>query len=248
MSSLFNKIRNDMTLSQQVEGKIEEVIREKKILPGEKLPTENELCAMFGVSRTALREALRMLSARGLIAIRKGSGIYVTKYSTADVMRPMQLYFEMNFSHDSIRQFVDIRKMMEPEIARRAAQNRTDEEAAQLEQILAKLDKCTEENFDKEGLLDRDFHLKIAESCANPIIPMMIKPIYDFMPKIKTLIYANIVHVKSTAQQHHKRILEMILQRDSQGAFEVMGEHMLLAEEHSNAMLKSIEGELVLAE
>ena len=81
---------------------------------------------------------------------------------------------------------------------------------------------------------------------ANPILPMMIQPIYDFMPKIKTLIYANIVHVKSTAQEHHRRIMEMIMHQDSQGAFEAMSEHMLLAEEHSNAMLESLEDELIL--
>ena len=110
--------------------------------------------------------------------------------------------------------------------------------------IFNKLDKCTEEDFGREGELDRDFHLKIAESCGNPVIPMLIQPIYDFMPKIKSLIYANITHVKSTAQLHHRRILEMILTQNSQGAFEVMGEHMQLAEEHSNAMLESMQGDI----
>ncbi len=244
MATLFNKIGNELTLSQQIERKIEEVILQKKFLPGEKLPTENELCSMFGVSRTALREALQMLAARGLISIRKGSGIYVNLYSTEEVMKPMQLYFELNFNQDSIRHFVDVRKMLEPEVARRAAQNRSKEDADELQLIFNKLDKCTEEDFGREGELDRDFHLKIAESCGNPVIPMLIQPIYDFMPKIKTLIYANITHVKSTAQLHHRRILEMILTQNSQGAFEVMGEHMQLAEEHSNAMLESMQGDI----
>jgi len=244
MTTLFNKIGNELTLSQQVEEKIEEVIRQKKIVPGEKLPTENELCAMFGISRTALREALRMLSARGLISIRKGSGIYVNQYSTADVLKPMQLYYEMNFNRDSVRHFVDVRKMLEPEIARRAAQNRTEQDAVELQMILKKLEKCTEDDFGREGDLDRDFHLKIAESCKNPVILLIIQPIYDFMPKIKALIYANITHVKSTAQEHHQRILEMILAQDNQGAFEAMREHMQLAEEHANAMLESIKGEI----
>ena len=90
-----------------------------------------------------------------------------------------------------------------------------------------------------------DFHLKIAESCGNPVLPMIIQPIYDFMPRIKSLIYANITHVKSTAQQHHQKILNMILEKDSDGAFEAMKEHMLLAEAHAQAMLKSITNEMV---
>jgi GntR family transcriptional repressor for pyruvate dehydrogenase complex len=244
MATLFDKIGPDLTLSQQVERKIEEVILQKKILPGEKLPTENELCSMFGVSRTALREALRMLSARGLISIRKGSGIYVNVYSVEDVLKPMQLFFEMNFSRESIRHFADIRKMLEPEIARRAAENRSEQDANELQTIFNKLDKCTEEDFSREGELDRDFHLKIAESCGNPVIPMLIQPIYEFMPKIKSMIYANITHVKSTAQDHHRRILEMILTQNSQGAFDVMKEHMQMAEAHAKALLEVIEDEI----
>ena len=140
MATLFDKIGPELTLSQQVEEKIEEVILQKKILPGEKLPTENELCSMFGVSRTALREALQMLSARGLISIRKGSGIYVNLYSMEEVLKPMQLYFELNFSRDSIRHFVDIRKMIEPEVARRAAENRSEEDAEELQSIFNNLE------------------------------------------------------------------------------------------------------------
>jgi len=87
--------------------------------------------------------------------------------------------------------------------------------------------------------------LKIAESCGNPVIPIIIQPIYDFMPKINSMIYANITHVKSTAQETHRRIVEMILTQNGQGAFEVMTEHMKLAEEHSNAMLAAMKDDIV---
>jgi GntR family transcriptional repressor for pyruvate dehydrogenase complex len=60
MNQMFPKIGNAKTLSQEVQLKIEQAIRDRKLLPGDKLPTEKELCEMFEVSRTALREALQM--------------------------------------------------------------------------------------------------------------------------------------------------------------------------------------------
>ena len=67
VDNIFHKIGSKITLSQRIERTIETAIREKKILVGDKLPTEREMCESFGVSRTALREALRRMSARGLI-------------------------------------------------------------------------------------------------------------------------------------------------------------------------------------
>jgi len=71
MDDIFQNIGNKLTLSQRIERTIENAIREKKLTVGSKLPTEREMCESFGVSRTALREALRRLSARGLINIHK---------------------------------------------------------------------------------------------------------------------------------------------------------------------------------
>ncbi|NPE31859.1 FadR family transcriptional regulator [Methanococcoides sp. SA1] len=75
--TMFDKIGKSQTLSQEIVANIEQAIREKKFQVGEKLPTEKELCEMFGVSRTAIREALQMLSAQGLINVHKGKGSFV---------------------------------------------------------------------------------------------------------------------------------------------------------------------------
>ena len=125
MSAVFEKIGKDFTLSQEIEQKIEKAILEKQFKAGEKLPTEKELCEMFGVSRTALREALQMLCSRGLIHVKKGSGIYVQDYSPANVVRPMQMYLELNFDRNFLKHIITVRKILEPQIAGLAAINRT---------------------------------------------------------------------------------------------------------------------------
>ena len=86
MDDVFQNIGNRLTLSQRIERTLETAIREKKLELGSKLPTEREMCESFGVSRTALREALRRLSARGLITIQKGSGMYVSEIKIQDAI------------------------------------------------------------------------------------------------------------------------------------------------------------------
>ncbi|MEZ4997050.1 MAG: GntR family transcriptional regulator [Bacteroidales bacterium] len=76
-NDVFSKIGSGLTLSQKIERRIEEAIRQKKLLPGSKLPTEKELCGQFAVSRTALREALRRLSARALLISARKRNVYL---------------------------------------------------------------------------------------------------------------------------------------------------------------------------
>jgi GntR family transcriptional repressor for pyruvate dehydrogenase complex len=83
---------------------------------------------MFGVSRTALREALQMLSARDLISIKKGSGIYVNELIDKIATKSMRFFLELNFDKDHILHVIKARNMFEPEIAKLAAINRKTED------------------------------------------------------------------------------------------------------------------------
>ena len=240
MQNLFPKIGNSQTLSQEIVEKIEDVIRQKKVLPGEKLPTEKEMCTMFSVSRTALREALQMLSARGLINIRKGSGIYVNNYSSAHVIKPMSLFLELNLDRDYILYVIEVRKIIEPAIARLAAINRTESDLKELEKNLNELKRCPINNFYKQGQIDRDFHLIIANACKNPIIPVIVTPIFKLMPKIRTLVYANVETAKSEAIEYHVKVIDKIRSKDAEGAYRMMVEHLEVAERHSKKIINGI--------
>lgn len=239
MSALFPKIGNSQTLSQEIVAKIEAVIRQKKVLPAEKLPTEKELCRMFGVSRTALREALQMLSARGLISIRKGSGIYVNDYSSLHVIEPMNLFLELNLDRDYILYVMEVRKMFEPTIARLAALNRNADDLRKLTLNLQKLQQSPPDDCVRQGQIDRDFHLIIANACRNPIIPLMVTPIFQLMPKIRSLVYAKVTSAQSEAVDYHQRIAMKIRDRDPEGAYQAMVAHLQRAESHSREILSA---------
>jgi GntR family transcriptional repressor for pyruvate dehydrogenase complex len=233
LETVFEKIGKDITLSKEIEQKIEQAILEKKFKPGEKLPTENALCEMFGVSRTALREALQMLSSRGLIYVKKGSGIYVEDYSASNVIRPMNIYLQLNLDRNYLKYIIEVRKMLEPQIARLAARNRVEKDVLALKNNLDELDQCKNSDYKKEGNLDRDFHMLIARASGNPMIPLIVDPIFQLMPKIKLLVYAEVEKAKSAALDYHALLYDKIKDQDEQGAYDIMVEHLKIAEEHS---------------
>ena len=98
------------------------------LIPDEKLPTEIELSKSYGVSRNALREALRSLDSKGLIRIEKGRGMFVNNYSLSQAVSSVNMFLEMNASRDNLLQVIRLRQMFEPEIAAAASRNRTEED------------------------------------------------------------------------------------------------------------------------
>lgn len=240
MQEIFEKIGKPLTLSQEIELKIEDAIRQKKLEPGQKLPSEKELCIMFGVSRTALREALRMLSARGLLNVRKGDGVYVNTFSSIHASRPMSLYLELQFDKDYIMHLVHVRQMIEPHIAKLAAKNRTDDDLKKFE---FNLEKFIDRDQDSQEIarLDVEFHMTIAHASGNPLIPLIMDPLFSMLPKIKALIVSHLKKVKSdNAPIYHQKIFNMIKIQDESGAFDAMKAHLEIAERDSHLLIKSL--------
>lgn len=226
MDDIFQNIGNKLTLSQRIERTIEKAIREKKLLVGDKLPTEREMCESFGVSRTALREALRRLSARGLITIRKGSGMYVAEIKIQDAIKTLNLYYDLKFDKNLLSQIIEVRYRFEPEIARLAATSRTEQNIAELEENLVEFENCDPDNTQKEADIENRFHLTITKATTNPIIQITMEPIYSLLPRMRNYIYANIEGEKASTLEFHKLILEAIRDQDEDKAYKNMKDHL----------------------
>jgi GntR family transcriptional regulator, transcriptional repressor for pyruvate dehydrogenase complex len=220
MEDIFSKIGTGLTLSQKIERKIEEAIRQKKILPGTKLPSEKELCAQFAVSRTALREALRRLSARGLIDIRKGSGIYITELKIEDAINSLHLFYDLRFNSDLILQIIEVRRLFEPEIARLAAFNRTENDIKKLQKNLNELKKCNPDNTQLEVDLINRFHMNLAKATGNPIVIISLEPVYNLLPRMRNLIYGNIEGEKEYTIHFQEELLNALRSKDGTKAYQ----------------------------
>jgi len=237
MMYTYSKVGNTETLSNRIQSEIEKSILQKKFLPGDKLPTEKEMCEMFGVSRTALREALQMLSIQGLITIRKGSGIYVSEYHSSNAVKTMSRYLQMNLNSELIIQVVEVRKVFEPQIAWMAAQNRNEDDVKFLEKNLHELINSDQYDSVHQGQIDQNFHLKICETTKNPIIALQMDPIFQLMPRIRTIVYSTVDMALSEAVAFHQKIFDAIRDQDAEGAKEAMMGHLAVAEEHAYRIL-----------
>lgn len=241
MTTSFAPVGDRKLLSKVVESQIEEAIRSGTLSFGARLPSEHELCLQFNVSRTAVREALRMLSARGLLSIIKGKGIFVRSPSAETVTDPLSLFLKLQSPRHYVLDVVHARQIIEPPIAASAALHHTDDDAARLKKDIQNL-LHYDGSYETLSKLDMDFHLDIARASENPLIPLLLEPIHRLMPQIKSSVYATVSDAKQSAVEWHSKILEAILDRDPRRAQEAMLTHLKIAEEHVERMLKAQQG------
>ena len=117
-------------LSERVATEILEMITlQKRFSPGDKIPTENELCAELGVSRTTVREAIQKLTAQNILEVHRGKGTYVTD-STQTLSS--DIFSTLSYTGMRLKDLYEIRLIFEPQAAYYAAQRATDEELAQI--------------------------------------------------------------------------------------------------------------------
>jgi GntR family transcriptional regulator, transcriptional repressor for pyruvate dehydrogenase complex len=219
--SHFGKVEKSV-LSDQIADRILQMIRDKQLNPGDKLPPERELAAMMTVSRPALREALRGLSMMNIIEIRQGAGAYVTTLETAQLVEHLNFVFALDDS--TLLQLFDARKIVEVGLIELAAQRISDEDIARLEQSVA---LSAQSSNDPETFLqaDLDLHMQIAQIARNPILARFMESIHQLgIASRRRTARLDGVTERSTAD--HRRIVAALKARDVAGARQAMLDHL----------------------
>jgi len=227
---MFNPLAERISIKEMIAVQIEEAILNKKYLPGSKLPSENELCKMFGVSRTSVREALQILNVQGLVSIEKGRGIFVKNLSSESVSNSILKFFEHRFQGDYFFDLIHARQIIEPGIAYLAALNRTDEDLIKLEKDIT--DIKNNEDHIKHGEYDMSFHMHLAYASSNKLLPLLLKPIHRLMPSVKSNIMVNVPDAKEAAVVWHTKIFNNVKNREAEEAKNSMVAHLIIAEKH----------------
>jgi len=235
---IFKALEQREPISYKVASLIEEAIRKKKIKLDEKLPSEFELCKQFGVSRTAIREALKILMAKGLVSIAKGKGVYVKKFSPENIIEPLHTYLQLESEDDYTLDVLEARMIIEPSITAYAAMYRTKEDLKNLESDVEELRKCIGD-AKAHAKFDVKFHLDIAAASQNPIMLLILTPIQRLMPNIKSKILISVKDAHEAAVVWHQKILDAIEEGNAEKAFKMMEGHLKIAKEHTEKMLKS---------
>lgn len=242
---MFENVNTNFSLSEKIEDAIVNAIRQGKLSAGEKLPTESELCKQFSVSRTAVREAISKLTARGLITVRKGSGTYVSEISINQAQQALNLFFELSTQPNLVFDTISARRMIEPSIAAFAAKVRKQEDVDYLEQNLADMIACDIEDLDKEAELDNAFHSGIIKSTGNQVLNLLMRPVYNLMPQYRQMVFAKNSHTihaeaKDILIGFHGDILNAIKVGDSEKAFQSMTDHLAFTENNYSKLHKEL--------
>ncbi len=209
------------TLSEQVADTIVNYINDKNLKSNDKLPNELELAKMLGVSRSTIREAIKILISKNILYIKRGSGTYVLDKNLTD-NDPLGLKSISSNKFKIVFDLLEIRFMLEPNLAFSAALKASDKEILNLEKQCKKIEKLIlkNENHIQEDIM---LHKMIAKASKNKVVENLI-------PIINSSIYSLCDVTNRTLKDEtismHKEIVSNIKNRDAYGAKYAMEMHL----------------------
>jgi GntR family transcriptional regulator, transcriptional repressor for pyruvate dehydrogenase complex len=212
------------TLSEQVALQLAAEVAAKRWQPGDKLPSEAELCRAFNVGRSSLREALKSLAFVGIIRIRAGGGSYVAERPSKYVDRPLLATGILGTEKDVI-DLSEARLMLETELTSLSARRATGRDLATLEELAKKMEVAKDEDRDKFQQLDLEFHLSIAASSKNAVLAELLGHIRGALRELirKSLLLPNGTDL---ACKQHEKILQALRRRNSAAARKAIRVHL----------------------
>lgn len=224
LSVLVAGIAMDATrIYEQIVIQIEQRILDGELKPGDKLPSERELTKEFGVSRTAVREAVKILREKGLVDVQLGRGTFVTNQTNSAMRRSFNMFMKFGYA-DAFYDLTEIREILEPEIVAQAALNISPEQIAALKQTVAILDDHRY-SMDVWAQADSDFHNILAEATSNRMIPILLNSVTTLIHDQRRRLIQLPDRGRITREEH-QRILDAIVDRDPDAARIAMLDHL----------------------
>jgi GntR family transcriptional regulator, transcriptional repressor for pyruvate dehydrogenase complex len=217
------KVVRTSRLYEQIVQQIEESVLNGSLKPGDQLPAERELAQRLGVSRTAVREAVKALREKGLVEAYSGRGTFITDGTSNAARQSFDLMVKIG-QQESSTHLAELRLILEPGIAALAAERIEEEYLAAMREAVAIMDRAQK---DPAAYIeaDLDFHLALAEAVANPLILSLIDSIVGLLREQRIKIF-NVEGGPQRGQIHHKRILDAVERHDPEMARSAMRAHL----------------------
>ncbi|MEN9935018.1 MAG: hypothetical protein RLZZ387_1597 [Chloroflexota bacterium] len=231
----FRAVTRESTLASRVADEIEARIVAGRLQPGERLPSERELAEQFGVSRTVIREAVRVLAAKSLLEVRSGSGTVVRTPTTRSVAQSVTLLLRtgQQIDHAAIH---EVRCALEVEIAGLAAERRTPEDLTQLEGLLDEMEALVSDpallvrSRDQFIANDIRFHAALAVATHNALFVMLLDSLADVMIEVRQMGFV-VPDSHQQALRYHRSIYAPVRAGDGAAAREAMRAHLARSEQ-----------------
>ena len=220
------------SLSQDIAARLQKMIlEESQYEPEEKIPNERALASQLGVSRTSIREAIKILVGNGVLTVKRGVGTFVA--STPDMGKDPLGLSGVEDKKKLVLDWYKVRLMVEPSEMEYVIDNITDEKLGRLRELQKKCEKLASSG---EQYWDADtaFHKYLAVLSGNLILGRFMEGVSESV-RMGTALGG--ILARENSVKNHKAIVDFIEKRDKAGAYHAMRMHLLLGMEEANRRL-----------
>ncbi|MPM70814.1 HTH-type transcriptional regulator LutR [bioreactor metagenome] len=231
---MFNSISNKKVYEEVIE-QIQKNIIDGDLKKGDRLPSERELSELMNISRTSIREALRVLESMGVVESIHGEGNFICSNTEKSLLQPLSMMFKLN--NGKYQDIFELRKVLEVENARLAAIRATDMDCRELLTIVKEMEAESKGENRNEILveLDKRFHNKVASMSKNCLIESLFNTasmLFErFIEDARYEIIQNDMADKFLLSQHYE-ICNGIIKKNEEKALKAMEAHMRYIEEN----------------
>jgi GntR family transcriptional repressor for pyruvate dehydrogenase complex len=227
---MFKPVKTKKIYEEVIE-QIKQLIVVGELQPGDKLLSERELSEKLNVSRASIREAFSALEIMGIITIRPGEGSFVRQVSFEGMLEPLSFLLHVNV--DDAMNLLEVRKMLEVEIAALAASRATPEDIEDMRQALHRM--VDEVNDGEVGdKADAEFHYAVLKAAHNPILIKLMSAVSDLMNSTYRFSRQKIFmegNMQKILYDSHCSIFQAIEQKKPKLARKMMEKHLTMVEE-----------------
>lgn len=218
---MFKPVKK-IRIYEDIISRIRDMVDKGDLSAGDRLPSERELSAAFRVSRPSVREALKTLESHGYLETRQGEGTFISSNPIEHFMEPFAAVI-LNQKEYQI-QILEMRRLIEPQIASLAAERATKDEMSKMKKILS-LQKEKVRMGETGADLDKNFHYLIAEAAKNKLLLRIIETAKDLFTENRNR-YLQIAERPQKSVRHHREILSAISVGDGELAANAMNIHL----------------------
>lgn len=221
--AVFKAIGREARLSDKVTDAILETIASNKLKPGDSLPTERELGEQFGVSRTVIREAIRALSAKGMLEVKGGSGVRIVAVNEETVRESMRHFVqgsEMDYGKVD-----EVRRVLEVAAAGLAAERATPEDIARINETIEQMDNSCED-IESTVQFDIAFHRALATSTHNELFLVLHDSMGEMLLEVRRRNLSRGAGRRRLVVEMHRRIRDAVERHDPEAAKQAMIDHL----------------------
>lgn len=218
---------NPKSVYHRVVDEIKKSIFEGRLSPGERLPAERVLADMLGVSRTSVREALKMLASEGLVSIRHGQGAFISEQDPDEYLKKFASHLTVN--RETVGHLFEIRKVLEPQAARWVAEKGSEDDIQELTVMVAttmqQLGRLRSSRLSLLAGHDSNFHYRLAQATGNSVLVRLMHSMLDLLADSRSRSLSIPGRGERSVEEHYE-IVKALLRRDAGEAAAAMLKHL----------------------